>query len=81
VQGDGNVLPCEVFKDPRRRTWHLNANRQSLKEILASQNLGELRRRLEARACLACPIHRALRRQQRAEGENERVPGSAVYAS
>ncbi len=80
VQANGNVLPCEVFKDARRSNWNLNIYDQSLHEIMASKCLTSLRRELEASCCFECPIHRTLRRQQRTEGDHERVPAPAIYA-
>ncbi len=80
VQADGNVLPCEVFKDQRRRAWRLNIYEQSLADILRSPKLIRLRKALQESDCLECPIHCSLRKQLRMEGEHERISEPAIHA-
>jgi len=79
IQANGNVLPCEVFKHHQRCIWNLNIHKQSLGTILRSQSLARLRSKLEDSDCLHCPVHAALRKQQKTEGENERVPEPAIH--
>lgn len=79
IQASGNVIPCEVFKHQGRREWHLSIHETSLAEIMRNASLKELRRRLQDTACQQCPVHYALREEQEAEREYERVPESAVH--
>lgn len=59
IQPDGNVLPCEVFKQAERRAWELNINGRSLQELLHATSLRRLRESLELSGCMACPVHGA----------------------
>jgi radical SAM protein with 4Fe4S-binding SPASM domain len=60
IQGDGNVLPCEVYKHKEARDWGLSVLRSSLTEILESPVLRELRRGIREMGCLRCPVHSVL---------------------
>jgi radical SAM protein with 4Fe4S-binding SPASM domain len=80
VQADGNVLPCEVFKHDERRQWNLSVHRQSLREILESEEIGALRAFLQHTSCLDCPIHKALRLARILEAKHEQVPKAAVHS-
>ena len=62
VQPDGNVLPCEVFKDCSRRQWGMAAN-MHLAEMLSSPSVGSLAQLLKGRGAL-CPVHCGLRRER-----------------
>jgi radical SAM protein with 4Fe4S-binding SPASM domain len=57
VQADGNVLPCEVFKESRRRNWGVNVSSIPLTVALRSPQISALRERLLALDCLQCPVH------------------------
>ncbi len=80
VQPDGNVLPCEVFKDQHRRAWHLNIYEHSLEDMLRKPRLVHLRKTLLESDCLNCPVHSTLRKQQRSERQYEPVPKCAVHS-
>lgn len=67
VQADGNVLPCEVFKQNERCKWNLSVYDQSINQILNSPSLIRLRKSLERSDCLDCPIHSTLRMHQKIE--------------
>ncbi len=68
VQADGNVLPCEVFKHHERCQWKLSVHTTTLAEMLQSPQVSVLHNFLQYTNCLECPIHRALRNIQKAEG-------------
>ena len=80
VQANGNVLPCEVFKHHSRCEWNLSVRTQSLSEILQAPQLAKLCDGLQSSNCLECPIHKALRLQQKAEASNEQFSKTAVQA-
>jgi len=65
VQADGNVLPCEVFKQNERCKWNLSVYDQSLTQILRSPQLAVLSDLLKNSNYLECPIHSALRPKQK----------------
>ena len=67
IQADGNVLPCEVFKHNNRRHWGLSVHDMTLAEIIESPQVSNLYRRLQHAECLECPVHRAGRKNQKAE--------------
>lgn len=89
IQADGNVLPCEVFKDATRRDWGASINQMSLAQILDSPQFAALRKTLFEGKCAACPVHSILRANQvmarhsipfpkplfRAIGERSQIPG------
>ncbi|MCY2928833.1 MAG: SPASM domain-containing protein [Planctomycetota bacterium] len=64
VQADGNVLPCEVFKEERRRDWGASVYEMSLAQILAAPQFVALRKTLAEGRCTACPVHGPLRASQ-----------------
>lgn len=68
VQADRNVLPCEVFKHHKRCQWGLSVNNMTLTQILESLQVSDLHDRLKYTDCLECPVHRADRNNQKAEG-------------
>lgn len=78
VQADGNVLPCEVFKHDERRQWNLSVHRQSIRDILESEEIGTLRALLQHTSCLDCPVHKTLRATKRAEEAHEQVPTATL---
>jgi radical SAM protein with 4Fe4S-binding SPASM domain len=67
IQADGNVLPCEVFKHYKRRKWDLSVHNMTIKQIVQSQQILDLHKRLQHTSCLECPVHRALRNNKNAE--------------
>ncbi|TKJ33176.1 MAG: hypothetical protein CEE38_21190 [Planctomycetes bacterium B3_Pla] len=67
VQANGNVLPCEVFKHHKRRQWDLSVRDMTLTQIVESQQVSDLHKRLHYTNCLECPVHRALRNSKKAE--------------
>jgi len=79
VQADGNVLPCEVFKDARRRAWGLSVYNHTLAEVLMSPQLEALRQRLAASRCLECPVHSALR-EARSPGKEHAAKAETISA-
>lgn len=68
VQADGNVLPCEVFKDATRRDWGASVHRMSLAAILDSEQFSALRKLLFEGRCATCPVHGILRANQPRSG-------------
>lgn len=60
VQPDGNVLPCEVFKDDTRRDWGASVYNQTLMDILQSSKFVSLQRALKRAGCGDCPVHSRL---------------------
>jgi radical SAM protein with 4Fe4S-binding SPASM domain len=79
VQADGNVLPCEVFKHNDRRKWHLSVHSMTLSQIVESPQVSDLYNRIHYSNCLECPIHWALRNNQKA-GVNHALSQSAAHA-
>jgi MoaA/NifB/PqqE/SkfB family radical SAM enzyme len=57
VQPDGNIIPCEVFKQQERRSWGLNIYRHRLGDVTKSTALCTLRHSLDELGNLTCPIH------------------------
>ncbi|MGB2808962.1 MAG: radical SAM/SPASM domain-containing protein [Sedimentisphaerales bacterium] len=68
VQADGNVLPCEVFKRHDRCQWGLSVHNMTLSQIVESPQVSDLHNRIHFTNCLECPVHGALRNNQKAGG-------------
>lgn len=71
IQADGNVLPCEVFKNQERSEWGLSVHRMTLTKILESDQLRTLFAFLQKSNCMECPVHRILKMRQKSEGIND----------
>ena len=80
VQADGNVLPCEVFKQNERCKWNLSVYDQSLTQILRSPQLAVLNDLLKNSNCLECPIHSTLRMHQKIEEGCDLFPKTTVQS-
>lgn len=64
VQADGNVLPCEVFKETHTRDWGASVYAMSLQQILESPQFRAFRKIVLAQECALCPVHTMLRAEQ-----------------
>jgi radical SAM protein with 4Fe4S-binding SPASM domain len=67
IQADGNVLPCEVFKHQNRRHWDLSIHNMTLTQIIQSQQILDLYKKLRKVNCLECLVHKRLRDSQKIE--------------
>lgn len=79
VQADGNALPCEVFKHHKRCQWGLSVHNMTLSRIVESPQVSDLQNQIQYTNCLECPIHRALRNNQKA-GVNHALSQSTAHA-
>jgi MoaA/NifB/PqqE/SkfB family radical SAM enzyme len=71
VQPDGNVIPCEVYKDAARRDWRLSVYDATLEECLSSPRFVALREGLARAGSLDCPVHAALRVKRDGEAPHD----------
>ncbi len=78
IQADGNVLPCEVFKDEGRRDWGASVYQMSLGQIMGAPQFGPLQKILFEGPCTACPVHSILRAKQRDTRALHGIPKAAV---